>query len=254
MFTTTDPTLPGKSLEAQFDALWQRFLHLSHTADTINRWSARWQRWLTPVNVSFIVPIEDEAVCCYLGEAQAALLAHMNYAPQPPDKLHITLYHVGYLRNGLPLPGTWTQRQLERIASIARANLALIEPFDVQVGPINAFPNVPIAEVHDDGKLRLLRAALSQATPRQPRRLPSWPLIPHVTLGYFGRKPAAPIQNAIKPLRRWSQVALRIDQAHMTSYRRKPGPHQPSQALHHSVEEVLFTLRIGGMVTPGAAG
>jgi 2'-5' RNA ligase len=241
-----DPPFPGPSPEAQFDALWQRFQRLSQTADSINDWPARWRRWLTPVNVSFIVPIDDEAVCCYLDRAQKALLAHMNYAPQPPDKLHLTLYQVGYLRNGLPLPGTWTHWQLERIAAIARENLTLIEPFDVQIGPINAFPNVPIAEVHHDGRLRLLRAVVSQTVPRRPRLLPPpVPLVPHVTLGYFGRRPAAPIQDAIRPLRQWPPVTLRIDQVRMTMYYRKPGKYQPSQALRHSAEEVLFVLRIG---------
>ena len=153
----------------------------------------RLRRWLTPVNVSFVIGIEDEAVCRYLMDAQEALIKHMDYAPQPQDKLHITVYQVGYLRTGLVLPGTWTPEQLHQIAGLARETLTYIDPFDVLVGPFNAFPNVAIAEVRDEGKIRLLRAAVSQTVPRLARPLPAYPLIPHVTLGYFGRKPAIPI-------------------------------------------------------------
>jgi 2'-5' RNA ligase len=239
-------TLPGRSLEAQFDALWNRFERLRFTRDTLNRWPARYQRWLRPVNLSFVVPVDDEAVCRYLERAQDALRSHMNYAPQPTEMLHITLYQIGYLRTGLPLIGTWTRKDLDKIIRLARQNMALLEPFDVQVGPINAFPNVAIAEVHDDGKLRLLRAAASQAVPRLSRPLPTYPLIPHITLGYFGRRPAEPIREVLRPLRHLMPLSLRIDHVHVTTYSRKPGPYEPTQALRHSIEEVMATIQVGG--------
>jgi 2'-5' RNA ligase len=240
-----DFTVPGKSLDAQFDKLWTRFKRLRYTTDSINSWQARWQRWLTPINVSIIVPIEDEAVCQYIIAAQEALRPFMSYAPQPHDKLHITVYQVGYLRTGLALPGTWTREALGRIQSQAGRNLRLIEPFNVQVGPFNAFPNVAIAEVHDEGKLRLLRAVVARAMPPLSRPLPTLPLIPHVTLGYFGLRPAGPIHQAMLPLRRVPPVVMRVDRLDMTLYYRKPGPHDPSRALVHSTEEVIATLRLG---------
>src|SRR5450432_1784781 len=110
-----DPTLPGKSLDAQFDGLWQRFERLSTTADSLTNLKNRVQRLLVPINVSFIVPIEDATICDYLGRAQQVLLAHLDYAPQPPDKLHITVYQLGFLRNErLPFRGRWTKDMLKR--------------------------------------------------------------------------------------------------------------------------------------------
>src|SRR5688572_14899069 len=123
-----DVTVPGKSLDAQFDVLWQRFEQVDYTADSINQWTNRLRRWLTPVNISFVIPIEDHKVCEYLGGAQQALRQHMAYDPQPPDKLHITLYHLGYLRQlPLRLPLLWSREELERIAQTAAEYLKLFQ-------------------------------------------------------------------------------------------------------------------------------
>ncbi len=225
--------------------MWMRFQRLPHTIDTINRWPVRLRRWLTPINVSFVVPIEDEAVCSYVSRAQEILKPHMAYAPQPADKLHITLYMVGYLRTWLALPGTWPREALDRIISLARENLAFLEPFDVEIGPVNAFPNVAIKEVHDNGQLRLLRAAVAQATPRLARPLQSYPLIPHVTLGFFGQKPIGPILDAMLPLREWPSITFHVERVDMTMYYRKRGPYKPTDALPHSEEEVIASLKIG---------
>ena len=80
-----DPTLPGRSLDAQFEVIWQRFTRLAETVDTLSTSSARWRRLLTPVNVSLIVPIQDDAVNAYLMEAQRQLSLYMAYVPQPVE-------------------------------------------------------------------------------------------------------------------------------------------------------------------------
>jgi 2'-5' RNA ligase len=240
-----DVTVPGKSLDAQFDVLWQRFGKLKYTVDSINNWSSRLRRWLTPVNISFVVPIEDSKVCDYLNRAQQALLHHMAYEPQPPDKLHITLYQVGYLRQiPLRLPGLWSREELARIAQLAAEYLKLFQPIDVQVGPVNAFPNVAIAEVRDNGKLRLLRGIISQAIP--PLLLPlNYPLIPHITLGYFGRQPAASICETISLLRTLPRINFTVDHVELTLYYRKSGSYEPNKALVHSETEVIASMPIG---------
>jgi 2'-5' RNA ligase len=240
-----DVTVPGKSLDAQFDVLWQRFAQLDYTVDSINQWTNRLRRWLTPVNVSFVIPIDDRTVCDYLGKAQQALLHHMAYEPQPPDKLHITLYQVGYLRQiPLRLPGLWSRQELTRIAQLTAEYLKLFQPIEVLVGPINAFSNVAIAEVRDSGRLRLLRGIISQAIP--PLSLPlNYPLIPHITLGYFGTQPAAPIRETIGLLRMLPKIGLTVDRVELTLYYRKPGAYEPNKALIHSETEVIASLPIG---------
>lgn len=235
-------TLPGKSLDAQFDVLWQRFSRLSRTTDTLSLWSMRLRRWLTPINVSFIVPITDPAMCEYLAAVQATLAPYMAYTPQPAEKLHVTLYQIGYVRAGMPFPGTWTRAELDRLADSGRRLFEQLPAFTVRVGPINAFPNVAIAEVHDDGQLRLLERAAASVIPENRRVPPFYPLIPHITLGYFGDRPATPIIKILRPLRDLPTVPLRIDRAAMTLYYRGLGSYHTKHVLRHSVEEVIATL------------
>lgn len=237
-------TLPGKSLEAQFDVLWQRFSRLPRTVDSMSGWSMRIRRWLTPINISFIVPISDPEVCDYLSNFQKTLAPYMAYAPQPAEKLHITLSQVGYLRAGLPLPNTWTHNELNDLIARARSLFSKLPAFTVKVGPINAFPNVAIAEVHDDGQLRLLERAAISVIPENRRLDAFYPLIPHVTLGYFGNRPAAPIAKVLRPLRNQPPLTLKIDRAAMTLYYRGLGSYRTKHVLRHSVEEVIASLTL----------
>jgi len=239
-------TLPGKSLAVQFDTVWQRFTRLSHTTDSLGAWSMRWRRWLTPVSVSFIVPVTDPEISGYLIDAQQPLAPYMTYTPQPAEKLHITIHLLGYLRAGLPLPGTWTRSELQVLSNKAQALLAKFPPFEVRVGPINAFPNVAIAEVHDDGQLRFLETAIHELIPGARRTTRSYPLIPHVTLGYFGQRPAAPIIDALRPLRGLPALPLVVDRVALTLYYRSSGSYPSKYLLRHSVEEVITTLPLSG--------
>ena len=234
-----DPTLPGRSLEAQFEAIWQRFNGLARTVDTLISPSARWRRLLTPVNVSLIVPIQDEAATAYLMEAQRQLNLYMAYDPQPVEKLHITLVLFGFLRAALPLPGTLTMSELRQLAGSLEKVFARLPSFTVRVGPINAFPNVAIAEVHDDGQLRWLEKAAVELIPKSRRNAAPYPLIPHITLGYFGSRPTRPIIRVLTQLREMPALDLRIDQTALTLYYRGFGPYRAKYALRHSVEEVV---------------
>lgn len=240
--TSMQITLPSKSLAAQFDTIWQRFTRLSHTTDTLSTWSMRWRRWLTPANISFIVPITDPVVSSYLIEAQRRLVPYMTYTPQPPGKLHITVRLLGYLRAGLPLPETWRRSELQALANHAQTLFAKLPVFDVRVGPINAFPNVAIAEVHDEGQLRLLETAVNELIPHIHRTPQPYPLIPHITLGYFGRRPTGPIIDALRPLRNLPALPLIVDSVALTLYYRSSGSYPSKYLLHQSVEEVVATL------------
>ncbi len=205
----------------------------------------RVRRWLTPINVSFIVPITDPAVCDYLSNLQKTLAPYMDYAPQPSEKLHVTLYQIGYLRAGLPLSNTWTRAELDELSDKARELFKNLPPFTVKVGPVNAFPNVAIAEVHDDGQLRLLERAAASVIPDDRRVVPTYPLIPHITLGYFGNRPVTPIVKVLRPFRTQPPITLTIDRAAMTLYYRGLGSYRTKHVLRHSVEDIIANLPLG---------
>ncbi len=240
-----DATLPGKSLDVQFEMLWQRFSRLPRTIDTLGRLSARLRRLTTPINVSFLVPLTDPAVNAYLISVQETLAPYMTYAPQPAARLHITLHQLGYLRAGIPLPRTWTPEALGTVIENTRTLFARFKPFTVRVGPINAFPNVLIAEVHDSDRLRLLARALIDLLPPSRRQRPPYPLIPHVTLGFFGDRPTEPIIRAVQPLREQPSLPLTVDQVLLTLYYPDFGPYHTHRLLEHSVEDVIARLPLG---------
>jgi 2'-5' RNA ligase len=234
--------LPDRSLDAQFATLWSRFSNLKHTVDGLVMPTIRLRRWLTPINISFIVPIDDEQVSTYLIDAQNALAPYMHYAPQPSEKLHITLFMIGYLRTGLPLRYTWARDELPAIVEKSAQMFAKLPNFTVRVGPINAFPNVAIAEVRDEGQLRLLERAASSIIPEARRMPPMYQLLPHITLGYWGRRPVAPIAEVMRPMRQWPMLPLRVDRVAMTLYYRGMGAYDRQELLERSVEEVIATI------------
>ncbi len=237
-----DIQLPGKSLDSQFATLWQRFSALHWTLDSMVTWKMQMRRWLTPINISFIVPIDDEEVCEYLSNAQNRLAPLMHYAPQPKEKLHITLYMVGFLRAGLSFRYTWSREELHNLVERAALMFRKLPNFTVKVGPINAFPNVAIAEVRDEGQLRLLERAAASLIP-EARRMPvPYTLLPHITLGYWGQRPVPPIVGTLKYLREWPTLPLQVNRAAITLYYRGLGSYDTAHVLHHSVEEIVGTL------------
>ncbi len=237
-----DIQLPGKSLDAQFASLWERFSKLPKTVDSLNTLDVRLRRWLTPISVACIVPIDDDQVCAYLEKAQHALAPYMRYAPQPTERLHITLFMVGYLRGGFPFPNTWTRDELNRMTSNAVQMFRKLPNFTVRVGPINTFPNVAIAEVRDDGHLRLLERAAASVIPETRRMTPRFSLLPHITLGYWGERPVPEIVEAIRPMRDWPSLPLQINRASVTLYYRELGTYKKRHVLERSVEQIIGTL------------
>lgn len=237
-----DIQLPGKSLDSQFERLWTQFSALDSTTDSLATFKLRLRRWITPINISFIVPLDNEEVCSYLEKAQARLAPLMHYAPQPTEKLHITLYMVGYLRGAIPLRNTWTRDELSGLVDRAAEMFKKLPNFTVRIGPINAFQNVAIAEVRDEGHLRLLERAAASIIPEARRLPPAYQLLPHVTLGYWGKRPVPPIAEVVKHMREWPRLPLQVNSAAMTIYYRGLGAYQTENVLHHSIEEVVGTL------------
>lgn len=236
--------LPGKSLDTQFEGVWQRFIRLPATLDSLGSWTVRVRRWLTPLNISFIIPIHDETVCHYLTEAQRRLAPHMSYDPQPLEKLHITLYLMGYLRAGFAFRYTWTREEVDSLIEQATGMFRKLPSFTVKVGPFNAFPNVAIAEVRDEGHLRLLERAAMSVIPESRRMPMAYTLLPHITLGYFGSRATAPIVDVLRPLRDVKALPLKVDSAAVTLYYRGFGTYRAKYLLTHSVEETLATLQL----------
>lgn len=171
--------------------------------------------------IGFLVPIEDPAVVAQLARWQTELGRWFPYHPLPIDQLHITLHYVGGLQR-VPwsfLPNVWQRRSINRLAERVRPVLAGFGAFMVRVGPLNAFPNVIFAEVHDEHAcLRRLRAELRRALPLRARPGSRWPYVPHVTLGYLGKQPVAPLVESLAAYRAAPSLLCPVERVQLTIY------------------------------------
>lgn len=235
---------PGRR-ERIFQSKWSRFTRLDQTTDTLARERAAWRRWQILPYIAFIIPIDDPTVAAQLIEWQRSLASWLYYDPQPAGFLHITLHYVGMLRRSpWLLPHTWRQAALPQLAERVRPVIENAYQFDVQIGPLNAFSNALFAEVHDNGQcIRLLRTRLRKSLPLKARPPSQWSFLPHVTLGYWGQQPAAPVINALRPFREIEPVKLRVSTVKFTIYRIGTLRYQ-REILSAAHEETIATYRL----------
>jgi 2'-5' RNA ligase len=202
-----------------YAAKWAQFTRLETTKDSLVADRRGLRRWLSRPYITFIVPIEDPAVIRQIAVWQEALRPWLYYDPQPANRLHITLHYVGGLRHRIWLPHAWGRAAVTALGERVRGTLESQAPFTVKIGPLNAFSNALIAEVQDDREcLRVLRVKLRRALPLRARPPSPWPYLPHVTLGYWGEQPTAPVCEAMGTLRDVTPVTLRVERVQLTIY------------------------------------
>jgi 2'-5' RNA ligase len=229
-----------------YATIWDRFVHLAQTQDSLALERRSLRGWLLLPYIAFVIPIEDPVVTARLKRWQEALRPWLHYDPQPAERLHVTLHYVGVLRHKpwLWLPHSWRHAALSRIAEQARATLENFDVFDLEFGPLNAFPNVLFAEVHDsDQCLRLLRVRLRRVLPVRARPPSPWPYMPHVTLGNWGQQPVTPLVNALKPYRTAEPALFRVTHVRLTVYTRDVMPLR-RDALRAAQEDVITEFRL----------
>jgi len=225
-----------------FAAAWDDFVRLSQTDDSLER-ARRWpRRWFLMPYGSFIIPIQDGDILARLTEWQAIFQPWMSYDPLPAEALHITLYDLGRLTHRRPwrwLPHTWQREALLPLADQVRGILEDRSPFVVEIGGLNAFSNVLLAEIQDcDSCLRATRVKLRRALPLKARIPSPGPYLPHVTLGYWGQRPTAPLIGALRAYRQVEPLRLKVDTVKFTIYTPPVGPPE-RDLLRASHEEVL---------------
>ncbi len=226
-----------------YAAKWAQFTRLETTKDSLAAERRGLRRWLLTPYITFILPVEDPAVILQIAAWQEALRPWLQYEPQPANRLHITLHYVGGLQHRVWMPHTWRRAAVVALGERARATLENQPPFTIRVGPLNAFSNALIAEVQDGGGecLRVLRARLRRALPLRARPGSPWPYLPHITLGYWGEQPAAPVIAAMRPWRKIAPVPLRVERVQLTVYTQENG--RPD-ALFTAEEEIITEFRL----------
>lgn len=224
--------------DSTFHAVWSRFTRLDKTVDLLPHMLPVISR--LPI-ISFIVPVTDEAVLARCRAWQDAFSAWLTYDPQPTNRLHITLHYMGNLRQHFWQwrPSTWRRQALPRLAERVGAALADVPAFDVTVGPLNAFPTALFAEVRDDDHLRDLRGRILDALPGRAAILRNnHEFVPHITLGYWGRRAAAPVIAMVARYRDVEPLHLRIERVRFTVYTREYMP--PHEDILQTADEDII--------------
>jgi 2'-5' RNA ligase len=170
---------------AEYEAAWTRFHSLSgliHGFETID---SPWARGRDRYG-AFLVRVEDPAARDHLRPLAERLATVPALTLYPERYWHITIKTLGFLVTEATSPDEVQDASLASIVEAASTVFDAQPPFDLRIGPINAFPDVVIAEIWDDGAVRRLNTALLDAMPgllRHPFDGPHF--LPHVSLARY---------------------------------------------------------------------
>ncbi|MEV6379044.1 2'-5' RNA ligase family protein [Streptomyces sp. NPDC051773] len=116
--------------------------------------------------------------------------------PIPDRWLHLTMQGIGFA-------GESKEQDVHAIVDAARARLAAIPAFDLQIGPEVLDPEAVLLYVRPDGPVRAvrdaIRGAIGEVLNEVPEKAESF--TPHVSVAYSaGNGPAEPIAQALADL------------------------------------------------------
>src|SRR3712207_4509963 len=132
------------------------------------------------LSASFMIPVPASRFRERLEPLREVLRPFPFVSLHPDHFLHITLVPLGFLVEKAEDEREISHRRLEEVEGRARQVLSGSPSFAVRLANLNAFAGAAFVEVHDEGRLAGLRAALSEGCGLQE---PSGP--PHLTLAYF---------------------------------------------------------------------
>jgi 2'-5' RNA ligase len=183
-----------------FAPSWQRFLALDRLllADDIVRWAGGRAQYLT-----LLVRIEDPVAHEYIDTTIERIADIPGVEPFPDWYWHITVKGAGFQVIKRSMENDILREDVPRIAGKARALLTKHAAFDVRLGPINAFNEGPIVEVHDGGHITALNHELLESMPELERgAFDGATFLPHITLARFTSNDAlTPLKERLASMR-----------------------------------------------------
>ncbi|MEU8868005.1 2'-5' RNA ligase family protein [Streptomyces umbrinus] len=116
--------------------------------------------------------------------------------PIPDQWLHLTMQGIGFV-------GEAKETDVHAITDAARARLAAIPAFDLQLGPAVLDPEAVLLHIEPDGPVRTVRGAIREAIAdvlgEAPEKAEGF--TPHVSVAYSaGNGPAEPIAHVLAGL------------------------------------------------------
>jgi 2'-5' RNA ligase len=173
------------TLQREFDAAWAAFQ--SHDSlrllpDTLE---SEWMRGRDSY-LAFLIPVADPPVVAHLRDAVQSVVDIPGVEAYPEDYWHITVKGIGFEVEAPAQPDDIAHADIAGIAATAREIFAAQPAFDVEIGPLSAFPEVIFAEVENSIPVRDLNRRVLEVMPgliRYP--FDGATFLPHISIARF---------------------------------------------------------------------
>ncbi len=181
-----------QELSTDFDGAWRRFQGAESLRLLESTLEWEWTRGRTDF-FAFLIAVSDEAVREYASRMIEQVADVPGVDPYPERYWHVTIKGIGFLAEEPSGEDEVSPAEIERLAEAVRPALESRAPFEVTVGPVNAFAEVVLLEAHDGGATRCLNSALMEATPELPRyAVDGETYLPHVSIARFSSNEGLP--------------------------------------------------------------
>lgn len=165
--------------------------------------------------LAFQAPMTDPAVLALAAEVIDALDGVDGLLPLPGELLHCSLRGAGFQVIAKRRPDDVLRQEVPRIAERAGAALRGTAPAEVEVGPVNVFPDALVLEVQPGGALADVRRALATSAGPDPLAAADDSYLPHVSLAFFADascgEPLRARLPALRSLPRVRTTVARVD-------------------------------------------
>ena len=181
-----------QQLSTDFDGAWRRFQDAGSLRLLESTLEWEWTRGRTDY-FAFLIPVSDQAVREYTSRMIAEVADIPGVDPYPEPYWHVTIKGVGFLSEEPSGADEVSAADVERLAEAVRPALESSAPFEVTVGPVNAFAEVVFLEAHGGGATQRLNEALLESAPSLQRYAVDGEMfLPHVSIARFSSNEGLP--------------------------------------------------------------
>ena len=201
-------------LQTSYRRVWEAFTRASSTADGRHD-TARWRGSSGPY-AACIVRVPAESLQPQLAGVRDHLQNLSEVRLHPDHFLHIMLQELGFV---VPHPSRRDEissGRLEEFAQSAVDPVSSMSPFQIEVGPVNAFEDAVFLETGGGARLTRLHNRLFElaAIPFEP----DYPYLPHCTVAHFtGVSSTASAAEALSPFRTSALGRLQVTEVEIVT-------------------------------------
>ncbi|MFT4037583.1 MAG: 2'-5' RNA ligase family protein [Thermomicrobiales bacterium] len=187
-----------QSIQSDYRRVWEAFGRASSTADGRHD-TPRWRGASGPYAICMI-RVPAPALQPALDSVRGAIAGLPEVRLHPDHFLHITLQELGFVVEHPSRPDEISASRLEEFAQSAIEPVTNARPFEITLGPVNAFEDAIFLEVGGGSRVGKLHSRLFElaAIPQEP----AFAFLPHCTLAHFtGAMSPTAAAAALQPFR-----------------------------------------------------